>query len=331
METRHLGGQLAVSALGLGCMGMSGTYGERSETEALATIERALDLGITFFDTANVYGLGHNETLLGRAFAGRFHRITLATKCGFVAVGGALQVDGSPAHITKSCDESLKRLGTDVIDLYYLHRPDPKTPIEDSVGAMAALKKAGKIRHIGLSEVNAATLRRAVGEHPIAALQSEWSLFLRDIEAEILPTCRALGVALVPFSPLGRGLLTGKIRGAGDLTIKGDYRSARMPRFQGENLTQNLALVAKVEAVAKAHGATPAQIALAWLLAQGKDVVPIPGASRLATLEDNAGAASVKLSDTEKASLSTIAADVAGARYGTGMNITNLVDTPPRA
>lgn len=330
MEQRALGQSgLRVSALGLGCMGMSGSYGTRDEAQSIATLERALAVGINFFDTANVYGMGHNETLLGRAFAGRFGRITLATKCGLVIGEGGLGVDGSPAHIAEACEASLKRLNIETIDLYYLHRPDPKVPIEDSVGAMAALKKAGKIRHIGLSEVNAATLRRAVAEHPIAALQSEYSLFERRVEAEILPACRAHQVAFVPFSPLGRGLLTGAVRSANDLASTGDFRGRNMPRMAGENLAKNVALLATVEAVAKDHGATPAQVALAWVLAQGADMIPIPGSARVVTLEDNAGAVSLTLTADDMARLSPLAGAVSGERYG-AMNVTSGADTPPR-
>ena len=329
METRHLG-RKDVSALGLGCMGMSGSYGARDEAESVATLDRALGLGITFFDTADVYGMGHNEELLGRAFAGRFGQFTLATKCGLVMRDGKLGVDGSPAHITAACERSLKRLGLDVIDLYYLHRPDSTVPIEDSVGAMAALKQAGKIRHIGLSEATADTLRRAAREHPIAALQSEYSLFERGIEAEVMPACRELGIAVVPFSPLGRGLLTGAISSAGDLASQGDFRGRGFPRMEGDNLARNIALVAKVKAIAAAHAASPAQIALAWLLGQGPDIIPIPGSARRVTLEDNAGALSIALTAAERETLSTLAAAVSGERYGATAPTRTAIDTPPR-
>ncbi len=328
MEQRTLGKSgLTVSAIGLGCMSLSGTYGPRDESECLRVLARARELGITFFDTANAYGNGHNEELIGRAFKGKFGDITLATKCGFVGAG---VVDCSPAQIRTACDASLKRLGIDTIDLYYLHRADPKVPIEDSVGAMGELVRAGKVRHVGLSEITAPTLRRAVKEHPIAAVQSEYSLFTRIMEDEVIPACRVLGVGIVPFSPLGRGMLTGKIQSSADFAEKTDMRNVVSPRFDKDNLPANLKLVEKIKSVARARDATPGQVALAWVLAQGNDVSPIPGTGRVANLEENAGAASVKLTAPDLAALDTLARDVAGARYTARVGATVGVETPPR-
>ena len=318
LPTRQLGG-LRVSAVGLGCMGMSQSYGAAASGRAddaagVAVIHRAIDLGVTLFDTAEVYGPHANERLVGRAVNDRRDRVVLATKFGFRYAGGPIAgVDSSPANVKRVCDESLARLGTDHIDLYYQHRVDPAVPIEDTVGAMAELVAAGKVRFLGLSEAGAGTLRRACAVHPIAALQSEYSLWERGVEADILPVCRELGVGFVPFSPLGRGFLTGQIRSFDDLD-PADYRR-RDPRFQGDNFAKNLTLAARVAALAAAKGVTPAQVALAWLLAQGDDIVPIPGTTRLAGLEENVAAVGVTLTGPELAELGDLAAGTAGPRY----------------
>jgi aryl-alcohol dehydrogenase-like predicted oxidoreductase len=300
METRRLGTQgLEVSALGLGCMGMSEFYGTADEGEAIATIHRALELGITFLDTADMYGWGANERLVGKAIADRRDQVVLATKFGNMRgpAGEFLGISGKPDYVRSACDASLQRLGVETIDLYYQHRVDLETPIEETVGAMAELVQAGKVRYLGLSEAAPATIRRAHAVHPISALQSEYSLWTRDPEAEILPTVRELGIGFVPYSPLGRGFLTGRIRSVDDLD-EADFRR-RGPRFQEENLRRNLELVAEVEALAAEKGVTPSQLALAWVLSRGDDIVPIPGTKRRTYLEENAAAVEIELTQEE--------------------------------
>jgi aryl-alcohol dehydrogenase-like predicted oxidoreductase len=294
MDTRTLGQGLEVSEQGLGCMGMSAFYGTTDEVESTAAIHLALDLGITFLDTADMYGLGRNEELVGRAIAGRRDEVVLATKFGnIVREDGSRGVDGRPEYVHQAFAASQRRLGLDHVDLYYQHRVDKTVPIEETVGAMAELVAAGKVRHLGLSEASPETIRRAHAVHPIAALQTEYSLWTRDPEDGLLDTCRELGIGFVAYSPLGRGFLTGRFRSAGDFD-EGDFR-AGLPRLQGENLERNLALVARVEELAAAKGVTPAQLALAWVLAQGDDVVPIPGTKRRSYLEQNAAASQIEL------------------------------------
>jgi aryl-alcohol dehydrogenase-like predicted oxidoreductase len=300
MEQRVLGrGGLKVSALGLGCMGMSEFYGASDNAESLATIRRALDLGVTFLDTADMYGVGRNEELVGRAIAGRREEVVLATKFGNVrgADGSRLGISGQPDYVRSACEASLRRLGVEVIDLYYQHRVDPQTPIEETMGAMAELVREGKVRHLGLSEAAPQTIRRAHRVHPIAALQTEYSLWSRDPEDEILPLLRELGIGFVPYSPLGRGFLTGRFRRPEDLP-EDDFRR-HSPRFSGENFQRNLDLVAKVEEIAREKGCRVSQVALAWVLAQGDDVVPIPGTRHVRYLEENVGALDVRLSDED--------------------------------
>ena len=300
MKERTLGNGLEVSAIGLGCMGMSFAYGATDETESLATIERALELGINFLDTADVYGPFTNEELVGKALKGRRETVVLATKFGIDPHSDprARRVNGKPEYVRQAIDASLKRLGTDFVDLYYLHRVDPNTPIEDTVGAMSRLVEEGKVRHIGLSEASADTLRRAYSVHPITALQSEYSLWTRDIEENnVLATCRELGVGLVPYSPLGRGFLSGELKNFEDFADD-DFRRI-LPRFQGENFAKNLKLVEKIEELANQKGVTAAQLALAWVLEQGEDIVPIPGTKHVKYVEENAAAVDIKLSDDE--------------------------------
>jgi aryl-alcohol dehydrogenase-like predicted oxidoreductase len=293
MRQRHLR-DLTVSAIGLGCMGMSEFYGPSDEAESIATIHRALDVGVTFLDTADMYGSGHNEQLVGKAIAGRRGEVQLATKFAIRRENGTRRIDNSPEWIREAIDGSLRRLGVEQVDLYYMHRRNPDVPIEESVGAMAEQVQAGKVAHIGLSEVNADTLRRANAVHPIAALQSEWSLFTRELEREIVPTARELGVGIVPYSPLGRGELTGSV----DISDENDFRRSS-PRFQQGNRERNLERVERAGEIAQAVGCTPAQLALAWLLHQGDDVAPIPGTRRAERLEENAAAADIELSSEQ--------------------------------
>jgi len=318
METRKLGRQgLEVSALGLGCMGMSEFYGPRDERESVATIHRAIEFGTTFLDTADMYGPFTNERLVGNAIRDRRDRVVLATKFGNVrGEGGAfLGVNGKPEYVRRACDASLTRLGVDHIDLYYQHRVDKSVPIEETVGAMADLVRQGKVRFLGLSEAGPETLRRASAVHPISALQTEYSLWTRDPEDRILPTCRELGIGFVAYSPLGRGFLTGRFKSPDDLAPN-DWRRQN-PRFQGENFVKNLKLVERVTEIARARQMTPAQLALAWVLARGADVVPIPGAKTRAHLEDNATAATIRLTREELERLDEAApkGKTAGERY----------------
>ena len=316
MKTRKLG-TLAVSALGLGCMGMSDFYGGRNEAEARATLNHALDRGVTFFDTADMYGCGDNERLISGFVKANRSRIVLATKFGneFTEDRRRVGINGRPEYVRKACDASLARLGVDSIDLYYQHHVDRNVPIEDTVGAMADLVKAGKVRHLGLSEASPATIRRAHAVHPITALQTEYSLWSREPEGEILATVRELGIGFVPYSPLGRGFLTGAIARPEEFAAD-DWRR-QSPRFQGENFAANLNLVAEVKRLATAKGCTPAQLALAWVLSQGDDIVPIPGTKRRAYLDDNLGALDVRLTAADRAALESVfaAGAVAGARY----------------
>lgn len=317
MEQRRLGTQgLVVSAIGLGCMGMTGAYGTGDEREGIATIHRALDLGINFLDTAEVYGPYRNEELVGKAIRDRRAGVVVATKFGFKLADATRGVDGSPANVKRVADESLQRLGIDVIDLYYQHRRDPSVPIEETVGAMKELVAAGKVRYLGLSEVSAESLRRANAVHPIAALQSEYSLWERGIEESILPAARELGIGLVPYSPLGRGFLTGSLDV--DNLAGNDFRRTN-PRFYADNAKANEALVVVVREVAKECDATPAQVALAWVLSRGEDVVPIPGTKRVRYVEENARAFDVTLTPQQLQRLESLAARAAGERYTPAM------------
>jgi aryl-alcohol dehydrogenase-like predicted oxidoreductase len=319
MEKRTLGGQgLEVSAQGLGCMGMSEFYGPRDEAESIATIHRALELGIDFLDTADMYGPHTNEELVGRAIRGRRGEVVLATKFGVVrdpSNPNVRGISGRPDYVRQACEGSLRRLGVDHVDLYYQHRVDPEVPIEETVGAMARLVEEGKVRFIGLSEAGAETIRRAHATHPVTALQSEYSLWSRDIEDEIIPTIRELGIGLVAYSPLGRGFLTGAIKSPDDLADDDFRRSS--PRFQGENFGKNLDLVRHIEEIAAAKGCTPSQLALAWVMAKGRDVVPIPGTKRRRYLEENAAAVDVSLTADDMARIDEIAPQgvAAGTRY----------------
>jgi aryl-alcohol dehydrogenase-like predicted oxidoreductase len=317
MQTRTLGRSgPTVSALGLGCMGMSEFYGATNDDESIATIHRALDLGVNFLDTADAYGPHTNERLVGRAIAGRRDEVVLATKFGNVRDPNdptARSVNGKPEYVKSACEGSLQRLGVDHIDLYYQHRVDPNTPIEDTVGAMAELVQEGKVRYIGLSEAAPDTLRRANAVHQVTALQTEYSMWTRDPADQVLPTCRELGIGFVAYSPLGRGFLTGAIKSI-DTLSEGDFRLST-PRFQGENFQRNLDLVAKVEELAAAKGVTPAQLALAWVLAQGDDIVPIPGTRRIKRLEENAGALEVELTTADLAEIAAALPEGLGDRY----------------
>jgi aryl-alcohol dehydrogenase-like predicted oxidoreductase len=320
VDQRNLGSEgLVVSELGLGCMGMSEFYGRGEEEESTATIHRAIELGMTFLDTADMYGPFTNEKLVGKAIADRRDEVVLATKFGNVRGedGSFRGVSGTPDYVRDACDASLSRLGVDHIDLYYQHRVDPETPIEETVGAMKELVEAGKVRYLGLSEAGSGTIRKAHTVHPISALQSEYSLFTRDVEDEILPTVRELGIGFVPYSPLGRGFLTGRWRSIEDMP-ENDTRSARFPRFAEENFQKNVELADRVREVAEGKGITPGQLALAWLLAQGDDIVPIPGTKRRDYLEENAGAAGVTLTEDDLASIEEAMprGSAAGERYG---------------
>jgi aryl-alcohol dehydrogenase-like predicted oxidoreductase len=314
MDTRKIGNQgLTAGAIGLGCMGMTHAYGTGDEAESIATIHRALDSGVTLLDTAEVYGPHTNEELVGKAIRGRRAGVVLATKFGIALAAGAMQLDGSPANVRRAVEGSLQRLGVDVIDLYYLHRKDPTVPIEETVGAMKLLVEAGKVRFLGLSEVGAETLRRAHAVHPISAVQSEYSLWERGIEESILPAMRQLGVGLVPFSPLGRGYLTGAFQSS-SVFVAGDFRRT-LPRFEDEHLAANQKLVDIVKTVARRHAVTSAQVALAWILAVAPDAVPIPGTKRRAYLDDNLGALNVHLTAQDLAELNPLASMAVGDRY----------------
>ncbi|MFD2470016.1 aldo/keto reductase [Amycolatopsis silviterrae] len=318
MPTRRLG-KLDVGAQGLGCMGMSDFYGSGDETESIATVHRALDLGVTLLDTSDMYGYGANEELVGRAIAGRRENVVLATKFGVVRAEDdsmARSVRGDAEYVRQACDASLRRLGVDHIDLYQQHRVDPAVTIEETVSALAELVKAGKVRHIGLSEASPETIRRAHAVHPITSVQTEWSLWSRTIEAEVVPTCRELGVGIVPYSPLGRGILTGRYRSANDFE-EGDFRRTSQPRFAEGNLERNLEFVRALEELARERGVTAGQLALAWVHSHGDDVVPIPGTKKRSRLEENVGAVAIELSAADVAAIErAVPADqIAGERY----------------
>ena len=323
MDTVTIGqSTLTSSAIGLGCMGMSEFYGERDDEQSLRTLERAFEIGVTHYDTSNVYGRGHNEQLLGRFLKGKRDRVLLASKFGVVRDPEGPQgstydrdIDNSPAYMRKCCEESLARLGTDAIDLYYVHRANPKTPIEDTIGALAELVREGKIRAIGLSEVTAEQLRRAHGVHPVAAIQSEYSLWTREPERDVLPTCRELGITFVAYSPLGRGFLTGAIASAQSLAAD-DFRLSS-PRFHGDNFDKNLALIAQLRSLCAAKQCTPGQIALAWILGREQQIIPIPGTKRIKYLEENVGASAISLNQQERAALEALlpVGAAAGTRY----------------
>jgi aryl-alcohol dehydrogenase-like predicted oxidoreductase len=319
METRKIGSQgLTAGAIGLGCMGMTHAYGTGDETESIATIHRAIDCGVTLLDTAEVYGPHTNEVLVGKAIRGRRHEVVLATKFGFVIGSGVTQLDGSPANAKRAAEGCLQRLGVDAIDLYYLHRKDPKVPIEETVGAMKELVEAGKVRYIGLSEVGAETIRRAHQVHPISAVQSEYSLWERGIEESVLPAMRELGIGLVPFSPLGRGYLTGALQSSSTF-VEGDFRRG-LPRFDDAHMAANRKLVDIVKSVAQRRGATTAQVALAWILIEAPDAVPIPGTKRRTYLDDNLGAANLRLTAEDMAELNGLASMAVGERYPPAMS-----------
>ena len=309
-------GELEVSAIGLGCMGMSQAYGKADPVESERTLHRALDIGVTFLDTANIYGLGHNEELVGRVLKGRRTEMQLATKFGIVVKDNKRGIDGHPDQVIVRCDESLTRLQTDVIDLYYLHRLDPTVPIEDTVGAMSLLVEAGKVRYLGLSEVSAKTLRKAHAIHPISAVQSEYSLWTRDPEEYILEVCKDLGIGFVPFSPMGRAILTGSIIDSSSISEKGDMRLS-LPRFQGKNLDKNLLLIEQLDIIANKKGCTKGQLSLAWLLAKGEFIAPIPGTKHVKYLKENAEAVNISLSTKEVLALDKLFSpnNISGERY----------------
>ena len=328
MKTRELGHSgLAVSAVGLGCMGMSNVYGRADDAESVATIRRALDLGVTLLDTADVYGDGHNEQLVGRAIAGRRDEVALATKFGIVGGG---KFDGSPAYVRSACEASLRRLGVETIDLYQQHRVDPETPIEETVGALAELVREGKVRHIGLSEARPEDIRRAAAVHPIASVQSEYSLFERGPEADVLPCCEELGIGFLPFAPLVRGVLAGGLTSTEQFDDEDWRSSGRFPRVASENLDANVALASVVAEVAEARSATPSQVALAWLLSRKPWIVPIPGTKRAAYLEENAAAADLDLTPDDLERLDSLAGRVRGDRYGEGVPAPTWVSPPLR-